>query len=315
MIRLTTPSRVFFAITAVAYFLQMVPVVSEILFFLAVMAWPILLLNLGFLSMIFESAFGESPRILLIFPVLWFGGNAAAATMSQIRLSDLRSEVERMNEGKTVSFDPASQTVVFDGEEAMSGVASRLVGSYDAPVAFARQTGGSKLLAFTMGGRDICQKAWDRRSGLWKKDISPSGYQENNKLVHGLCVIRYPAAPPPSRITVKSRAYQKSEGFLLPFELKEFTLTDASGKSVSVYAGTAQTLSWYPLPILGCSYIEKPHLKCYEYVFRLSADPVGGRASRESDLPVDVIARALGLEKAPASTRAAKLNADRTDLP
>ncbi|MGO8126958.1 hypothetical protein ACC728_39635, partial [Rhizobium ruizarguesonis] len=61
-----------------------------------------------------------------IFPVLWFGGNAAAATMIQIRLSDLRSEVERMNEGNTVSFDPASQTVVFDGEEAMSGVASRL---------------------------------------------------------------------------------------------------------------------------------------------------------------------------------------------
>ncbi|WP_155257471.1 hypothetical protein [Rhizobium leguminosarum] len=292
----------------------MVPVVSDILFFLAVMAWPILLLNLGFLAMIFESTFGESPRILLIFPALWFGGNAAAATLSHIRLSDLRSEVERMNEGKALSFDPASQTVVFDGEEAMPGFASRLVGDYNVPVAFARQTDGSKLLAFTMGGRDICRKAWDRRSGLWKKDISPSGYQENNKLVDGLCVIRYPAALPSSRITVKSRTYQKSDGVLLPFELKEFTLTDASGKSMNVYAGTAQTLSWYPLPILGCSYIEKPHLKCYQHVFRFSADPIGGRASHESDLTVDVIARALGLERAPASARAARINAGRTDL-
>jgi hypothetical protein len=63
-----------FIATAVVAALQWVPFTGIFLMFLMAPLWSVVLINLGFLAMIFEAVMGLIPRWAIVIPLLYFGG-------------------------------------------------------------------------------------------------------------------------------------------------------------------------------------------------------------------------------------------------
>ncbi|WP_146618858.1 hypothetical protein [Rhodoplanes elegans] len=303
-------SLIWFALTAVVFVLQLIPIPGIFLMMLMAPFWSVVTINIGFLSLAAEAYGGRISRWWLIAPAVWFGGCAALATFSHVDLHRLDADIRQQNEGKSIAFDPGAQALVFDEtSKAFNGAAGAFIKTYDIPAVYAIAAGeiGATHRVHMIGGRTVCNRLrGDPR--LRESRVFLSGVLEGRRLVDGVCEISAPRDPSLPTVTAFART-ETHGGILLPYKLFHITVVDRRGQKIELAAGEASPFFWLPIPIIGCGLNSaRAKWECSALLMRdkprgLGGDRVDGGAA------FDVVARALGLTASPVATRGTAIDA------
>jgi hypothetical protein len=302
-------SLMLFLATAIAFLLQMVPYTGVFLMFVLAPYWSIILVNGGFIALAIEAATRKVPMLLIIFPIVWFGGYLAVAYESQAEFERLGHEIAAGNAGQVLAFSSAQGDIVVDGTNSseLAGLAASLIQSYDIPVAY-EINGNFKdatHLAYRLANTSVCKHIKDG-SSYARNGVFASWFHENNVLVKDICQVRRPSDPKLRQFIVSSKI-SKSESFLLPHSIVEIQIHQQFGDTINLRSGFGTPLGWWPRPVIGC-YLDSgiPNWKCAAGFHRPYSQTLRNSTNATVGTP-EVIAKALSLTYSPASQRKASI--------
>lgn len=303
-------SFIWFALTALIFALQLLPITGVFLMLVMAPLWSIATVNLGFISLGLEAALGVTSRLWLIAPVAWFGGYALLAEFSQRALVAAATEISAANSGVAVAFDPTRQALVFVGREA--DLAKRLLLPYHLPVAFSSSSAARKErrdtdvpdreqrhTAYRIGALDVCERIRaDGRfnaAGISGAAISSEGASDR-KAPRDACIYSLPEDPALPTVTV-SITKTTDHSLLLRRHRSSITITEPDGRASTLVSGYAAPLSRWPMPVMGCGLNSgRPAWECDIGFWREKLRGVGGEGAY-GGADVEVIAAALGLTR------------------
>lgn len=291
-----------FVLTGVIYLLQLFPWTGIFLMFLMAPFWSVLTVNLGFICLAFEAAFGSVSRLWLALPAVWFGAYAGGAYQSTQELQRLDAEIRASNARQVMPFDPGNGAlVVQDGSDSLYNFAQSIVRDYRIPVAYAeprrqqqRSNGLAQLTtdvrAWRAGSAETCTRIRnDKRlagAGIYGATLDRS---------NGLCIYSSPEDPklPEWRIEAKSEPIHSR---LLSGKITRITLIAANGQKIELRAGQAAALAKFPMPIMGCWLNSgRPSWECTAQFARGTNQGLGGEG-QYGRAAVEVVAKALRLQ-------------------
>lgn len=247
-----------FGFTAVVFLLQLFPPVGIFLMFVMAPFWSVLTVNLGFLMMALHGLVVRRARLLLVFPILWFGGYVVAAANSHMEVAELAEEIAVYNEGQLLPFQKGYESLVVEPNAGSVVPASRLVERYTIRAVYNRNGGSNNCSRY----RSVSVRSWGcaRKRGGSRCPTTVNrisrGYDLpfDQRYVEGVCVASSPARKPPnSPLSVEVTGSEPIESPLLSGEINEIRLRREDGQSITVRAGHARPLTWFPVPVLGCA--------------------------------------------------------------
>jgi hypothetical protein len=297
-----------FALTGVIFLLQLIPFTGIFLMLVAAPLWSIATINLGFLSIGVEVLTRRISPLWLALPVIWFGGYAAVAHVSNQQAAGLDAEIRAANAGQRMTFVASSQALVFDTSlYGLSGAAGEIVRAYRVPVAY--QTSTDKRNPVHRASRialdPLCQDIRSDRSyqaaGINVSWFHAPGGVGSRSLVKGMCSVNAPEDPTLPVVLVQGTEKKHKER-LVPHTLARVSITAPGGGSAQLVAGVAEPLRrLLPMPYMGCGLNSgAPSWDCFAGFWRKRV-VLGGDARYSAT--IDVIADALGLERVFAADR------------
>jgi hypothetical protein len=305
-----------FVFTGAVYLLQHVPFVDAVLMILAAMVWPVATVNLGFFGIVIEALAGKVSKFWLVLPICYFGGNIVIATVSHLEFARLEEQVRGFNLGKTTPFTSDDELLLEVGVSHTGPVAQTMAKNYDIPVVFAHdiRNPDRRTIAVRIGAGQLCSTLWNtsvrhasevRVSNISEEQtITIGSKKKRNDTVDGMCIYSRPETPSGRLARVQFSEPVEHGSFLLPFATQDITVTSASDETVKLMRAEARPLNWIPLPIFGCLRGPgDPERHCFADTLRIFPTTVLGE---QGELTV-LVARALGLHHAPASTRRAEI--------
>ncbi len=263
-----------FLFTAAVLLLQIIPFTGIFLMIVAAPFWPVVTLNLAFVALAVEALLGMTDRRWLLAPILYFGGYAVYAHLSNAQYLKLDAQLKAENARQSIAFDPQRQVLVFDeSSTSLSGAAGGFVRTYALPVTYEKNANFAPAghLSYRLALSQSCKRLRDEQGRL-PNGISTSGFHEGpkdkRKLVKDLCMVQVPEDPTRPTLQISSdREEQKS--WLLPHMLDTTILSDGLGGMATLVTGHAQVLGWLPKPVMGCALNSgAPSWDCFYGFFR-----------------------------------------------
>jgi hypothetical protein len=304
-------SAALFIFTGVVYLLQRFPIPGVFLMMLGAPFWSVITVNSAFVFMVYESLSKRTPRWLLVFPALYFGGYFYFAMRGHQRLDQIQTQVRSENQRVRVPFEPSRHALVIAAASYdIDGMARKLVELYDVPVVYDENPNfpPARHLSYRVLADPICQK-------FKTADIFLHWFQENGKPIQNLCLVPIPEDPslPVYRVVAPPPSGKRND------EPTPITITDPEGRRFELHGGflvgDAAPLTWVPMPILGCALVggPGPSWSCFTGFRRENFIPFA-QNSGGMDSDTTLVADALGLKYAPASTRIRSDSADESLL-
>lgn len=298
-----------FAFTLVAYALQNVHGLDGVLMFLLAPFWSLILVNVGFAGIALEVWAGKVNRLWLALPILYICGNLGLAAASHMAFARLEAEMLARNPEGVMSLADDS-LVIRTSPHYSQDLRKRLVTYYDIDEVFSeeRRHDGVRTRAAGIGVASACgtlakkmrlDRDAPRVESLREDGESPLPEHRKASPARDMCVYDIVASPKADRVVVAFGEPVERDGPLLRVVTQEIVLTSSSGRVVRLTHAKAYRYGWAPLPIMGC--LVGPATPRYCIVDMLRLFPV--TASGRNGEPAALIARALGLDAAPASTR------------
>ena len=144
-----------------------------------------ILANAGLISLLVEAIIGRVPRVLLVFPLIAYGGYYAVYIKQTIDIARKQDELRAANPGKVLDFDANSQSL-------LTADARSLVQRYAIPVAYDPDeiSKSEEHLSFRLIRRDQCKIRKDSQ-GRIQVHTMQSEYRFQNPP----CVLRFPEVP------------------------------------------------------------------------------------------------------------------------
>lgn len=282
----------------------MIPFTGIMLMMVMASAWSVLLINAGFLFLALEALLGGTSRKWLVLPIAWFLGYGAVAWQSHTAAARFLTDIDAFNAGKSLSFDPAKENLVFQQGTRGTLSAEEFVRQFDVPLTFEIHSnlGTASHFVHAIGWGNSCQIVRNSQRAQAAGMSSSGGFKwvkdrekpwRDGKLVaspNPRCIVSSPYDPVGEVVKVEASTLH-SKDFFLESELTQVTLEDSKGHKVEVRHGRAWPLSKFPRPIAGCALDSgKPAWVCfYEFGREKTAD---GSVNAQ-----DIIANALGLTR------------------
>lgn len=307
-----------FVLTGVVFLLQVIPFTGIFLMLIAAPAWSILTVNAGFASLALEALFGSVGRVWLLAPLLWFGGYAAAAIVSDQRYHALDAAVRAQNAGQRVDFQPTTRSLVIKpNADEIGGLASAYVRDYRIPVTYEERQDHKTIshtghrLAVEPTCSTIRSDHRHRAAGIFSHGVHARS-ERGTLLSKGICAITMPEDPVLPIVRVEASRRKAHGGVLVPHALTRITIEEPDGRRIQLTGGRASPLAWWPQPIMGCALNSgRPSWECVVRFNRRQLGVGGERAYGGAN--AEIIAGALGLERVTFSKRRDEISA--TPLP
>lgn len=283
------PLRVSFACfiaTAVVAALQWIPFTGIFLMFLMAPLWSVVLINTGFLAMIFEAIMGLIPRWAIIIPLLYFAGYYTEAVLQHI---EVRREIMAFSSRPIdrIKFDPKDTAINVDlsGDE----IGHDLITLYNVPTV-------------TRGGTDK-----DGLSDVYRlkpeckpdQTGTPSRPDRNEfqrrSLVFDPCIAHDRETYTGPMVSIKLSEDETTRNN--PMAANRIVLTAPDGNHVTIDNGWYSPLSWLPMPIIGCGLNDQP--PAWKCVANFNHDRIPVlRSANGVGSPTAAVAQVLGLKGA-----------------
>lgn len=289
-----------FAIAALVVALQAFPATGIFLMLLMAPFWSILLVNLGFLAMARDALTGALSVAWLLGPLLWFGGYGLVAWRSHVEADALIAQADALNAGQHLPFDPTRHALV------MREGAGQMAERYDIPVVYepASHIPGATHVATRLASGAICNRVWgDRRYAAAHVEatmVRAGSEAVYSRILSGVCAITAPEKPALPQIVV-TETKESGGGWLVHALVTTITLQAPDRPLLRLRSVSVVPWSWWPKPIAGCFLNSgAPKWDC-EFSF--------GRGASRSMSTHEIVAQALGLQRAPISVRLAEIAA------
>jgi hypothetical protein len=311
-------SMALFLFTAVVLLLQVFPLTGVFLMLFAAPFWSVLTLNLAFLALAVESLIGQTDRRWLLAPLLWFGGYAAYAQLSNENYLALDAKLKAENATQSISFDSTQQVLVFDEDsEELSGAPQSFVQKFALPVAYVSNANfePARHLAYRLAEAETCSRL-QREQGSLPSGISPSWFHDSSngrrKLRKDLCIVQLPEDPNRPALQI-SATRDKQNDRLLPHSLTTTTISDGLGGMAVLTTGRAEVLGWLPMPVMGCALNSgAPSWDCF-FGFYREAVGLGGTGAY-GGATVAAVANVLKLSEQNAASLSVAAAAGRSEV-
>jgi len=289
-------SLAFFAVTALVFLLQLIPVTGVFLMFALAMVWSVVLVNAGMIGVAAEAVLGRVSRWWLLLPLAFYGGYWAVAAHDHMMLRSLSAAYDAANARVAIPFDPSRQSLAFDD----SGTGTKLTQNYALPVAYSANANFPEgYLSHRMMETKICTKV-RQSSALQAAFVHAYGFHDGDairarRMEKRFCSLSMPERPELPLVRVSRREEKTFESWL-PVTRATTTITTPDGQSFQLLGGVAAPLSWIPKPVMGCALNSaSPSWDCGAQFLRESFTPIVSGTTRYSRDSA-VLARALGLE-------------------
>ena len=302
-------SLLLFGLAAVVFGLQLNAYFGAFLLFLGAPYWPVFTVNAGFVGLAAEALVRPGFRFWIVLPVLWFGGYAGLAALSQHEAARLKLEVAEFNAGKSVPFFKDTQALVVDDKTlALGGLSVDLLGHYNLPVVYATRVIGAAAtpgpphnLAWRLGGQKLCETI-QKGAAYRAAGIQAYGMYQDGKFLKNVC--NYYAPEEPSKPVVGVRVKSSSHGLgVTTWTIDDIAIASPDGHAVIVRSGTVQPLGWWPLPVFGCGLGDAGlPARCVAAFMPAAPQPLGRPGGS-----AETIAEALGLKPSSAHERSAEI--------
>ena len=303
----------FFIVTAVVFLLQVVPITGIFLMLLAAPLWSVVLINLGFIGIAFEAVNGQTPRLWLLAPVLWFAGYPAYTLIENSRQQSLLQQFALENAKVHIDFDQSSTDIYWSVDEAfeVSGAATNLLQYHGLRSFYSvlSDKGRAKFKAPTpnrvsfLGSQALCKEI-EKRDDARIAQVRTSYMMEVDKTsryigftIRTVCLVSMYENGRRKKIgiTTEINPNQKLES---DHSNDRIVITDSSGNLHKLNIGKFRIRSWMPLPVMGCFLISGGRNEGW----RCDAGFLGG-----SEMPIltndnglnyqgEIVALALGLK-------------------
>lgn len=169
----------------IVYLLQLSPYPGIFLMFLGGPLWPGLFLHVALIALFFEARKGKSPRILMLVPVLAYGGYYAVFAWQSLSLYLQNAELRKQNPTQILAFDPARFSLVSES-------AGALVQRYQIPHAYTHDRVDGGYRVYFLAPRSQCEGL---RDSLSKVRTTGFGFGFRGAK-NGACTVSMPAQPP-----------------------------------------------------------------------------------------------------------------------
>ncbi len=324
-------SFIWFAATVAIFVLQWIPFTGIFLMFVLAPFWSIVTVNLGFISLAAEALFGSISRLWLIAPIAWFGGYAVIAQASQWELERLDAQIRAHNAGRSVAFDTAREAlVVQNNADEMGGAVEALIRSYRLPVVYGvdkpspRPKASTPLTPLSSNYRSVrlagiteCRRmAKDpsiRAAGIYPSFISEgtgkpvSSGATRRPAGPVMCTYSTPEEPVHPVLMVEAKRKERLRGRVAG-KVTSILITPPSGLPVELLSGNASAYAaWFPMPVMGCALNSgAPSWNCEAGFMRGKPKGLGAEGSYGRGT-VEIVARAIGLERTDALDRVSEV--------
>lgn len=308
----------FFAASAMIVTVLMVAVHSQVMGLLTLLLlmpfWLAVTINGGFLAIIVEALCGRIASYWLVLPFVWFAGYFGMVFSERQEFSRLAAEIDTHNAGQQFAFSPDNQVLVFHGST-LSMAASHFAREYPLPVTYSWQDDGrrAEYRSVRILPEPYCFKGGTGISSSSIESRRPRLNRRRFHRVNGICEgVIFREEPVQPTVTILARASSRTAP-PFPAQLRDIILSDDSqGRSATLRSGSADLLTWFPLPVMLCDFT-RSNQSCNPQFLR-EAHTLGGTGEQRY-AEFDLIARVLGLKPSYAEERAAEIAQTRLDLP
>lgn len=302
-----------FIATGVVFLAQIFPFTGIFLMIMLAPFWSVVLVNVGFILMFIEAIARVTPRWLIVPPIIWFAGYAVVAVISHHKASELTRQIDEQNRAAGMVWDHASYNILVVPGAATTNalidpIADGLVERY----------GLNKVFVHNETFRGISE---DGRVEIVSSPCPPwmNRYHDQSNILYYNVVDRvvsdhrpfphYVAATeickvvshhrPSGRVikVVSERNLQKNDLFIRA-TISPITISNMKVRS-RVLAVSVSPVSWYPMPVIGCTLIDSTSTwKCGAQFWHTRDQKSDNERNK-----LAVVARALGLTERTLTTR------------
>lgn len=241
-------------VTAAGFAIQIPVIPGFYLLFLFAPFWSIVLVNLTLILMARDAWVGDTPRWLLVVPILFYGGNLALSAVSHVQFWMLGVEVGRSNDAGRVTFDPSAMSLVADDVY----LPSDLVIRYRLDVAFSLSPHVAPMshVSTRLLPQDDCDLIEEDRARKVRKE----GIRIDRLPVVGACRLHMPEDPALPTVAIVATSEDR-HGLFLNARLRTVHIAGQNGQAATVTTGRAAVYPPIPLPALGC-FVEGSDWRC-----------------------------------------------------
>jgi hypothetical protein len=245
--------------TGLAFFATATPVLGILFVILGAPFWPIVLLNLAFVAMAFDAWISRS-KILLIVPLLWFGGYGLIATISHVKVAALRSDAAQLNSHAPAAWDRKIHMVRIDKADTSSErlasdiTPSMLVMTYGLNTVYQGSYAGALTQRTSLKPQNCPERGISSSGNIQHQTISRNPTRDTTAFAQGVCLefeskVQSPAAP----LVVTLIPARELSG-LVDGIAQDITISGPSQPPYKLRASQVVPLPWLPMPIVGCHY-------------------------------------------------------------
>ncbi|MFT4159823.1 hypothetical protein [Shinella sp.] len=252
LMRSSSPiSLLFFAVIAVLFVLQLIPLTSILAFMLA-MFWSALLVNAGMIGIAAEALLGRVSRWWLLVPFVFYGSYWSVALNDHMTLRSLSASYDAANASIAIPFDPVDHALAFVNGDA----GPWLTQNYALPVAYSVIPNLAEgYLSHRMMDAAICSRVRETPA-LRAALINVFGFHDGDAISSRRMETRFCDLSTPERPELPLvQVFQKAEKLLdgsLPITRVTKTVTMPDGRQFQLLGGVAAPLRWIPMPVIGC---------------------------------------------------------------
>ena len=234
-----------FLLLAALLVLQLFPITGIFLMFLGGAMFAGALVHVFLISLLIEGYLRRVPRVLMILPVVAYGGYYALYAKQTIDIARKAAALRASNPKQVLDFDPKTQALV-------TANAQTLIQAYAIPAVYQPNPNYTEgYLSYRLIPRGECMVARDSQGR-----IITFGIFFNNRLQKQVCVLRFPEMPEGK--IVKAVRTGDDEIWRRKWGISEQTTTlSIDGKVIGSYGSAfVWRLPLLPVGFVGCALIE-----------------------------------------------------------
>ena len=234
-----------FLLLAVLLLLQLFPITGIFLMFFGGAMLAGLLVHVFLISLLIEGYLRRVPRVLMILPIVAYGGYYALYAKQTLDIARKAAELRASNPKQVLDFDPKTQALVTANAQA-------LIQSYAIPAVYQPNPNYTEgYLSYRLIPRGECMVARDSQGR-----IITFGIFLNHRLQKQVCVLRFPEMPEGK--IVKAVRSGDDEIWRRKWGISEQTTTlSIDDKVIGTYRSAfVWRLPLLPVGFVGCALID-----------------------------------------------------------
>ena len=249
--------------TVVAVLATAIPLLGILFAILGAPFLPILLLNAAFVAMVVDALVSRI-WLLLLPPLLWFGGYEIVAAVSHAQVTMLRAAAASQNAHAKAHWNRAAQSVRIDKTDTSSEfwasdiTPGALVETYGLDVAYDSHGNSTSAPGRVVLDRHHCPGPMGAGiehgvgySLIWRGMYPSHGPMQRAK---GVCMLFENGATLPEPPLVIALASARTFSGLIDGIEQDITVSGPDQPAYTLRAVQVAPLPWLPMPIIGCNY-------------------------------------------------------------